>query len=55
MANPTANSQKTWTGAASNDESPLNIDWITIGLSLLALLAVLGLLPFFLWVYFLYQ
>ena len=55
MADPTANSQKTWTGAASQDESPLNIDWITIGLSLLALLAVLGLLPFFLWVYFLYQ
>jgi serine/threonine-protein kinase len=45
------------TGTITNDAStsPLNIDWITIGLSLLALLAVLGLVPFYLWVYFLYQ
>ena len=35
--------------------SQLEFDWLTIGLSLLALIAVLGLIPFFLWVYFLYQ
>jgi serine/threonine-protein kinase len=34
---------------------PLEIDWITIGLGLLALLAVGGLVPFFLWIYFLYN
>jgi serine/threonine-protein kinase len=45
----------TTTGPHTTQISPLNIDWITIGLSLLALLAVLGLVPFFLWVYFLYQ
>jgi len=39
-------------GGAPN---PLDMDWITIGLGLLALIAVLGLIPFFLWIYFLYQ
>ena len=43
------------TSPQSTGTSPLDIDWITIGLSLLALLAVLGLVPFFLWVYYLYQ
>ncbi len=38
-----------------NEPNPLTIDWITIGLGLLALIAVLGLVPFFLWIYFLYQ
>jgi serine/threonine-protein kinase len=33
-------------------ENPLDIDWVTIGLGLLALIAVGGLVPFFLWVYF---
>jgi serine/threonine protein kinase len=36
-------------------ENPLDIDWITIGLGLLALIAVGGLLPFWLWVYFVYN
>jgi eukaryotic-like serine/threonine-protein kinase len=40
---------------ASPGQSPLEIDWITIGLGLLALIAVGGLLPFFLWIYFLYN
>jgi serine/threonine protein kinase len=53
--NNTSSPQNTWTGSRNTQTNPLNIDWITIGLSLLALLAVLGLLPFFLWVYFLYQ
>lgn len=35
-------------------ESPLSIDWINIALGLLALIAVGGLIPFFLWVYFSY-
>lgn len=34
---------------------PLEIDWITILLALLALVAVGGLVPFFLWVYFIYN
>jgi serine/threonine protein kinase len=34
------------------EENPLDIDWITIGLGLLALIAVGGLIPFCLWVYF---
>jgi len=33
-------------------ENPLDIDWITIALGLLALVAVGGLIPFYLWVYF---
>ncbi len=36
-------------------KDPLEIDWITIGLGLLALLTVGGLLPFYLWVVFLYR
>jgi hypothetical protein len=31
------------------------MDWITITLGLLALIAVGGLIPFFLWVYFTYN
>lgn len=31
------------------------IDWVTIGLGLLALLAVGGLIPFWMWVYFIYH
>jgi hypothetical protein len=34
---------------------PLDLDWITILLALLALIAVGGLIPFFLWVYFVYN
>ena len=33
-------------------ENPLDIDWVTIGLGFLALIAVGGLIPFSLWVYF---
>lgn len=36
-------------------ENPLDIDWITIGLGLLALIAVGGLVPFCLWVYFVFN
>jgi len=35
--------------------NPLDLDWITIGLALLAVIAVGGLIPFFLWVYFVYN
>ena len=35
--------------------NPLQIDWVTIALGLLALIAVGGLIPFFLWVYFTYN
>jgi eukaryotic-like serine/threonine-protein kinase len=31
------------------------IDWVSVGLGLLALMAVLGLVPFWLWVYFVYN
>jgi hypothetical protein len=31
------------------------IDWLTIALALLALIAVGGLFPFFIWVYYLYR
>jgi eukaryotic-like serine/threonine-protein kinase len=37
------------------EENPLQIDWITIALGLLALIAVGGLFPFYLWVMFLYR
>lgn len=35
--------------------NPLDLDWITILLALLALIAVGGLVPFFLWVFFVYN
>lgn len=38
--------------AETND---LNIDWVSVGLGLLALLAVGGLIPFWLWIYFMYN
>ena len=34
---------------------PLNVDWVAVGLGLLALLAVGGLIPFWMWVYFSYN
>jgi eukaryotic-like serine/threonine-protein kinase len=46
------------TPAARNLSTPapgLEIDWISVGLGLLALVAVLGLVPFWLWVYFVYN
>jgi serine/threonine protein kinase len=37
------------------EESSLSIDWAAVGLGLLALVAVLGLIPFWIWVYFVYN
>lgn len=37
-----------------SENNPLDIDWMTISLALLALIAVGGLIPFYLWVYFLF-
>jgi serine/threonine-protein kinase len=36
-------------------DSGLSIDWAAVGLGLLALVAVLGLIPFWVWVYFVYN
>jgi serine/threonine protein kinase len=33
----------------------LEIDWVSVGLGLMALVAVLGLIPFWMWVYFVYN
>jgi serine/threonine-protein kinase len=33
-------------------EADLDIDWLSVGLGLLAVLAVGGLIPFWMWVYF---
>lgn len=41
--------------AAPPVENPFDIDWINIGLGILALVAVGGLIPFWLWVYFTYK
>ena len=35
--------------------APVRMDWLSVGLGLLALLAVLGLIPFWMWVYFSYN
>ncbi len=35
--------------------NPLNIDWITVLLALFALIAVGGLIPFYIWVYYVYN
>jgi serine/threonine-protein kinase len=37
------------------ETTSLNIDWISVALGLLALLAVGGLIPFWVWVYFVYN
>lgn len=42
-------------GTSQENANPFDIDWITILLALLALIAVGGLIPFFLWVYFVYN
>ena len=36
-------------------EEPLDIDWLSVGLGLLALIAVGGLIPFWMWIYFVYN
>jgi eukaryotic-like serine/threonine-protein kinase len=41
--------------AFDRSENPLDIDWVTVLLGLLALIAVGGLVPFWLWVYFVYN
>jgi serine/threonine protein kinase len=41
-------------GTSSYTEEPTEVDWITISLALLAILALGGLVPLYLWVYFLY-
>jgi len=35
--------------------SPIDIDWVSVALGLLALIAVGGLIPFWMWVYFVYN
>ena len=40
--------------ASGPAEEPTEVDWITISLALLAILALGGLVPLYLWVYFLY-
>jgi len=42
---------------ATTPEPPLNaeIDWPSVGLGLVALVAVLGLIPFWIWIYFVYN
>jgi serine/threonine-protein kinase len=39
----------------ARNEEPINIDWVSVGLGLLALIAVGGLIPFWMWVYFVYN
>src|SRR5271157_253281 len=42
--------------ASKPEPSPtLEIDWPSVGLGLVALLAVLGLIPFWIWIYFVYN
>ncbi|MBI1793041.1 MAG: serine/threonine protein kinase [Chloroflexi bacterium] len=40
--------------APEADAAPLDIDWLSVGLGLLMVIAVLGLVPFWMWVYFIY-
>ena len=37
------------------EDNPLAIDWVTVLLGLLAVLAIAGLVPLWIWVYYLYQ
>jgi serine/threonine-protein kinase len=40
---------------AARAEPPVEIDWVSVALGLLALIAVGGLIPFWMWVYFVYN
>ncbi len=45
-------------GTKNNSTVPvqaLEIDWVSVGLGLMALVAVLGLIPFWMWIYFVYN
>jgi eukaryotic-like serine/threonine-protein kinase len=56
IAPPFPNQSRPLQGEASiKKENPLDIDWITILLGLLVLIAVGGLIPFWLWIYFLFN
>jgi eukaryotic-like serine/threonine-protein kinase len=39
----------------ATEEDALDIDWISVGLGLLAVLTVGGLIPFWIWIYYLYN
>jgi serine/threonine-protein kinase len=52
---PEAVSATTSFPAYGKSSLSLEIDWVSVGLGLLALVAVLGLVPFWLWVYFVYN
>ena len=39
----------------TEEETSLNIDWISVGLGLMALLMVGGLVPFWVWIYFIFN
>jgi serine/threonine protein kinase len=41
--------------ATAPTEQPLNVDWASVGLGLLALIAAGGLVPFWMWIYFVYN
>ncbi len=41
--------------SSEQKENPFDLDWITILLALFALIAIGGLIPFYLWVYFVYN
>jgi hypothetical protein len=43
------------TTPADASEEAMNIDWLSVGLGLLALIAVGGLVPFWMWIYFVYN
>ena len=43
------------TGEEATVVKPLAIDWASLGLGLVALVAVLGLIPFWMWIYFVYN
>jgi hypothetical protein len=42
-------------GKTSMFGAALEIDWASVGLGLVALVAVLGLIPFWMWIYFVYN
>lgn len=41
--------------APQADAEPLDIDWLSVGLGLTMVIAVIGLIPFWMWVYFTYN
>jgi len=55
VSEPISRPVNTYTPVPEPAAPPIDIDWLSVALGLLALIAVGGLIPFWMWVYFVYN